>query len=181
MRQALSLHRECRCEAAVAIEVEFARPGPGLLNLEYVVTGAVTGLALPPPGPPLRADGLWRRTCFEAFIQAPGGAYLEFNFSPAGEWAAYGFDAYRSGMRALDRVAAPHIETRISPECFAAKVALELDGVMGPALERPWRVALTAVIEDNAGRMSYWALAHPPGRPDFHHPDGFACEISPGD
>ena len=25
--------------------------------------------------------------------------------------------------------------------------------------------------------MSYWALAHPPGKPDFHHPDCFALEL----
>ena len=30
------------------------------------------------------------------------------------------------------------------------------------------------------GGISYWALAHPPGKPDFHHADGFALELSPG-
>ena len=34
------------------------------------------------------------------------------------------------------------------------------------------RVSITAVIEEKGGRKSYWALAHPPGRPDFHHADG---------
>jgi hypothetical protein len=38
-------------------------------------------------------------------------------------------------------------------------------------------VALSAVIEDNRGMLSYWALKHPPGKPDFHHRDGFALEI----
>ncbi|MBI3061386.1 MAG: hypothetical protein HYY83_05345 [Deltaproteobacteria bacterium] len=27
------------------------------------------------------------------------------------------------------------------------------------------------------GTISYWALKHPPGKPDFHHPDAFALEI----
>jgi hypothetical protein len=35
------------------------------------------------------------------------------------------------------------------------------------------------VIEDQSGGVSYWALAHPPGKPDFHHADGFALEFSP--
>jgi hypothetical protein len=50
-----------------------------------------------------------------------------------------------------------------------------------PALSRktPWRLGLSAVIEDKAGHMSYWALAHPPGKPDFHHMDCFAYEFSP--
>jgi len=38
---------------------------------------------------------------------------------------------------------------------------------------------LSAVIEDISGGTSYWALAHPPGKPDFHHADGFALEFSP--
>ena len=32
-------------------------------------------------------------------------------------------------------------------------------------------------IEDEAGALSYWALRHPPGKPDFHHPAGFALEL----
>ena len=36
---------------------------------------------------------------------------------------------------------------------------------------RPWRVGMSAILEEEDGTISYWALAHPPGRPDFHHPD----------
>ena len=32
---------------------------------------------------------------------------------------------------------------------------------------------LTAVIETLDGAISYWALAHPAEKPDFHHPDSF--------
>ena len=34
-----------------------------------------------------------------------------------------------------------------------------------------------AVIEENDGRLSYWALRHAPGKPDFHHPEAFALEL----
>jgi hypothetical protein len=34
------------------------------------------------------------------------------------------------------------------------------------------------VIEDTSGHKSYWALAHPPGKADFHHSDSFALEFS---
>lgn len=37
--------------------------------------------------------------------------------------------------------------------------------------------AITAVIEETDGTKSYWALAHPAGKPDFHHPDGFVLEL----
>jgi hypothetical protein len=33
------------------------------------------------------------------------------------------------------------------------------------------------VIEETSGGKSYWALAHPPGKPDFHHADGFVYEL----
>jgi hypothetical protein len=33
------------------------------------------------------------------------------------------------------------------------------------------------VIEAADGGKSYWALAHPPGRPDFHHAAGFAAHL----
>ena len=35
------------------------------------------------------------------------------------------------------------------------------------------------VIEEINGRKSYWALKHPAGKPDFHHPDCFALELPP--
>jgi hypothetical protein len=43
---------------------------------------------------------------------------------------------------------------------------------------RRLRVALAAVIEGGNGKLSYWGLRHPPGKPDFHHPNGFALEVA---
>jgi hypothetical protein len=34
------------------------------------------------------------------------------------------------------------------------------------------------VIEAIDGTLSYWALAHAPGSPDFHHLDCFALELA---
>jgi hypothetical protein len=38
-------------------------------------------------------------------------------------------------------------------------------------------LGLSAVIEDESGALSYWALRHVPGKPDFHHPQAFAMEL----
>ncbi len=46
----------------------------------------------------------------------------------------------------------------------------------GPEL-LPVSIALSAVIEETDGTKSYWALRHPPGPPDFHHPDCFALTL----
>lgn len=40
------------------------------------------------------------------------------------------------------------------------------------------RLGLSAVVEENDGTKSYWALAHPGRRPDFHHAESFVLELS---
>jgi hypothetical protein len=42
-----------------------------------------------------------------------------------------------------------------------------------------WELGLSVVLEEKNGAKSYWALAHPPGKPDFHHEDCFAHELWP--
>jgi hypothetical protein len=176
MRRALILHPDFRCDPVSAIAVEIARPAPGRLALRYALTGDVAGLRLPAPAAPERADELWRHTCFEVFLRAPGGvAYCEFNFAPSTQWAAYRFDGYRQGMATAEGIAAPLVAFTATDAGFELDVALDL-----PA-EGPWRLGASAVIETAEGRVSYWALAHPAGRPDFHHPDCFALELAATD
>ena len=40
-----------------------------------------------------------------------------------------------------------------------------------------WDLGLSAVLEERDGTKSYWALAHPSGKPDFHHPDCFIARL----
>ena len=89
----------------------------------------------------------------------------------------YRFSAHREGMRVVTDARAPR-----SP-CAAAATELTLtatvfvpDLIPGPP---PLRGAhgLAAVLEDEDGRLSYWAARHPPGKPDFHHPDNFTLEL----
>lgn len=174
MRQTLKLHSDSRYAAVTQIEVDVARSGSGLLLLSYIVVGTVCNLRLPSITAPAGADELWRHTCFEAFVcPAPGEAYYEFNFSPSTQWAIYRFDGYRSGMRAAAEIAAPRIEVRSGSDRYTLRAALDL------ALpeDARCRLGLAAIIEETSSRLSYWALAHPPGKPDFHRADCFTCEI----
>jgi hypothetical protein len=176
MRRALSIHPASSPAPAIRIDVEIGRPSPAVLALRYAVTGAVGELVLPSRAAPVRADELWRHTCFEAFVRtAPGEGYIEFNFAPSTQWAAYRFAGYRSGMTKLEGIDAPRIESWASGEAYQLRTSL---APVAPA-HRAWRVALAAVIEQEGGRKSYWALAHPPGRPDFHHEVGFVLELPP--
>ena len=40
-----------------------------------------------------------------------------------------------------------------------------------------YRLALSAVLEEEDGRRTFWALHHPGGQPDFHHPDCFVAKL----
>ena len=174
LRQALRLHPDSLCVAATKIEAEIARPSPGNLILSYFVSGRISDLRLPPIVAAARTDELWRHTCFEAFVRGSSGpGYYEFNFSPSTQWAAYQFSGYRSGMRVATEIGAPRIEVRSSAETYTLQAALEFDG-----LSSPLHLGLSAVLEETNGRKSYWALAHPPGKADFHHADCFALELS---
>lgn len=164
---------------ALRIEVEADRES-GRLILRYVVTGEIGTLLLPPPMPPDRADELWRHTCFEAFVRAPAEAgYFEFNFSPSGQWAAYRFSAYRAGMAPINEAPPPEIEARLGGGSYQLAASLELEPALGLLAGLPWQLGLNAVIETRDGGKYHWALAHPPGEPDFHHRDCFALELPP--
>ncbi len=150
-----------------------ARPDRHRLALRYLVSGNIAALSLAPIAASARADGLWEHSCFEAFVRAgPGPDYAELNFAPSSLWAAYRFDDYRQGMRAAE-IAPPRIETRAGGQSYELHATLDLD----LAGDRDWALNLAAVIETRAGAKSWWALAFPPGPPDFHHRDCFALEL----
>jgi hypothetical protein len=179
MPLALRLHRDSLCSAAIHIEAGVARQSAGSLVLHYCVTGKTGELRLPPVVPAVTAHELWHHTCFEAFVGTSSGtAYYEFNFAPSTQWAAYQFDSYRSGMRAATEIVA-RIKVESSPGRYTLQASLELDRLTALPRDVTLRLGLSALIEETNGRQSYWALAHPPGKADFHHSDCFVHEFFP--
>jgi len=177
MRATLSPHPDTPRAAVTSLVAEVARPRAGLLTLVYRLTATMGDVRLPPAAAPERADELWRQTCFEAFPRAAGGdGYFEFNFAPSTRWAAYRFTSYRTGMASVEGVVAPRIDFRATGAGCELRAELDL-GTLPDLAAADWRLGLSAVIEAASGAKSYWALAHPPGRPDFHHVDGFALHI----
>ncbi|HEX4618141.1 MAG TPA: DOMON-like domain-containing protein [Steroidobacteraceae bacterium] len=161
---------------SIAADVRF--DDPATLVCRYELHGEVSRLRVPAARAGRRADGLWEHTCFEVFAAAEaGGGYYEFNFSPSLEWAAYRFSEYRDGMTPANLTRAPGMQARRTPERLELTAHLHLAGL--PDLIRgPLRLGLTAVIEDDSGTLSYWALRHAAGNPDFHDPDAFALELA---
>ncbi|MBX3481653.1 MAG: DOMON-like domain-containing protein [Caulobacter sp.] len=104
--------------------------------------------------------------------------YVEINLSPSNQWAVYVFDGYRSGMRAAAAVERRALERSQDEGRFGLSTIFDLNG-LDALPSAPWRLGLSAVIELKDGSKSYWALAHAPGQPDFHHPDAFAAILPP--
>ena len=153
------------------------------LRLRYVGEGDRATVRWPPAlatGEEPRRDGLWRHTCFEAFVAAPAGhgsGYVEYNFAPLGAWAIYRFDGYRQGMRPESAPVAPRIVvTRTAAGTTAIDVAVAWPSAVATEIAGV-RLGLSAVLEAADGSLSYWALHHPSARPDFHNDAGFQLEL----
>lgn len=177
---ALTHHPSTPCPVIRHFAVNVSRTADGELSLVYSVAGEISRLRLPAPASqiPQRADELWRHACFEAFIQAKGSeGYHELNFAPSGDWACYRFEAYRVGMADAPIVHTPRLAFRQEPHQLVLKARLNLNDLSASLGGSDLRLGLSAVMETEDGDISFWALAHPPGRPDFHHAAGFALPL----
>lgn len=157
----LLLHVTCDLGPVRAMTASVIATAQGC-EAEFRLDGHMPGIVLPQAAPPARRDNLWQTTCFEIFWQPLGGtAYREFNLSPSGQWAAYDFDSFREGMRdaPVDAVAIA---------CSHDDAGLVLRASIAANLPAPAQVALNAVVEHADGGKQYWALAFPPGKPEFH-------------
>jgi len=166
---ALERHPATPCSALRGIKASIARE-PESVHVAYVLEGDIDRLRIPSPRAPRIAERLWQHTCCELFIAREGvPGYHEFNFSPSGEWAAYGFQRYREGALLAETSAA--IVVRRAPG------RLELSASVAFGGKEKLSIGLSAVVEDESRALSYWALRHAPGKPDFHHPDAFAMKL----
>ncbi|CAI8737023.1 DOMON-like domain-containing protein [Methylocaldum szegediense] len=169
----LNSHPSTPCELIRRFTVSARKTPDGILALEFTIEGEIAGLRLPEPSAARRTDGLWRHTCLEAFLMQ-GQAYYEFNFAPSSEWAVYRFEAYRKGMSVVREAAPPKISLTLDAQRLVLNAEADLNGLLVQSESVVTKLALSAVIEEKDGRVSYWAIVHPSGQPDFHHPDGFA-------
>jgi len=135
----------------------------------------------------LRAEGLWKGTCFEAFFGVAGSeAYYEFNGALNGDWDLYAFDSYRSGMRRVEvpavsgaeageaapTLTSPTLTHRSSdPLTVGFRIPAAMIGVPGQID----RVGLTVVWMTSNG-PTYWALNHSGMKPDFHLRSSFTYD-----
>lgn len=147
------------------LQVDARLEAGGTLYLDYRLQGNLARVRVPSPLTPERINGLWRHTCFEAFVGREDVTdYLEYNFAPSGQWQAFTFRDYRQGCRLL-HTEAPLIVCDRTGNALLVGVRLRLPATIQPAT---LRIGLCTVLEAVDGGLSYWALRHGGEAPDFH-------------
>ena len=161
----------------------FAPPEGGAVFEFHLEDSRLGKLAIPAPVPEAQrsstVDGLWQHTCFEVFLGVPGEPqYREYNFSPSGQWAVYGFRAWRERDEDFAPAAAPDIT------CTQEDRTLVLEAYLPPELlptvpaGTDLQVNLSAVIERKDGQLEHWTLRHVAAQPDFHARDTFVLTLA---
>ncbi len=182
MRFFLEPHPTSLSDAIDQLAVEIQRTSPLDVSARFRLTGRLDQLNIPGPASAVHTDELWRDTCFEVFLKlVEGEAYEEFNFSPSGQWAAYSFSGYREGMTRATHAVDPTSNIRTAGDEIKVSAKLNLTGSAVLTPDEDWVAAVAAVVKSKDASMSYWALAHPVEKPDFHHAGGFVCVLARAD
>jgi len=149
---------------------------PETLILSFVLQGNLDDLVLSTATERKRCDNLWQSTCLEMFWAEEGKKnYRELNLAPSGAWNVYAFTDYRTGMHREERIGEPLIEIQHTPARFSLTAEMEITN-LHPG-NAPLMVGVSGVLQHRDSRLSYWALTHPAGRPDFHAPRYFLLRV----
>jgi len=89
----------------------------------------------------------------------------------------YHFDAYRQGVSSPDFELSPELSVRRFADRLEVDAAVDLQDLIGLQSAPRVKVGLSAIVEDENGTLTYWALKHAPGEADFHSPDGFLLDL----
>ncbi|MDA8433679.1 MAG: DOMON-like domain-containing protein [Nitrospiraceae bacterium] len=125
---------------------------------------------------PARRDRLWEETCFELFLGPEhSDRYWEFNLSPSGLWNVYCFESYRRGMREEQALTALPFAADVRRDSLVVSLEADLSALIGRG--EKLQAGVAAVVRLADGSLTYWALAHPGPKPDFHRRDSFLLEV----
>jgi len=173
----LRCHNTSNCDDVRALRVIVRRTISGL-ELGFRLDGNTSRICLTPQSRGHGLVELWRHTCFEAFVAIDGqAAYHEFNFAPSHEWLVYSFRTYRDPAPPANVLRSPIVAINTTNNQLELDARIVLTDLSAIHPYSPLRLGLSAVIESCNGSLSYWALRHPAGKPDFHHADAFALRL----
>ncbi|HEU4652186.1 MAG TPA: DOMON-like domain-containing protein [Croceibacterium sp.] len=169
----LAFHPQHPPLGVTRVEAKIIGRDANWVRVRWRVEGS-QNLVVPPFAGRGRADDLWQTTCFEVFLKPDGEqAYVELNLSPSERWNAYDFSAYRWGMTERPFPREPECTLRLGSSFAIFDAAIPVAGLPGTASA----MGLCAVVEEQGGVKSYWALAHSDAKPDFHAPACFTATL----
>ena len=155
------------------------------LSVSYLLAGEIEKVVLPELASTSdRGEKLWEATCFELFLgagleRAKDLLYREFNFSPSGAWNVLTLQGYRYATQEEPSFESLPFIVEKSDEGLKLEATIDIRSLVDEA--RPVRLGVSAVIlvTDAAGdaQETFWAVAHPTSKPDFHHPNSFALSL----
>ncbi len=158
----------------IDLSVKVDRQG-NFLVLKYEMTGAIESILMAEGDFPTRRIGLWETSCFEYFFGVPGQDYYwEVNLSTAGHWNIFRLENYRSGFREELAIEALSVSVNRSAFSLETRFNLSLLGLEKSEIE----LSVTAVIADQLGEISYWAVCHAGVEADFHLRDSFVIQLN---
>jgi hypothetical protein len=148
------------------------------LTINYRLAGDLSQVLIPSlTVNPHRQFELWEATCFEFFIAPVNESYYwEFNLAPSGNWNVFRLDNYRQGLKNEEAVVSLPMQIRQNNKLVNLDLQLNLDTLVpeNQALD----ISVTAVIQDQSKKFSYWALQHTGEAADFHRRDSFILRIA---
>lgn len=145
-----------------------------MLLLSYSVHGPLEQLIIPPASNDKGfKPKLWSSSCMECFLRPQSCCtYVEWNFSPAGNWWVCAFENYRvAAPQQPDNLCPVQIRTHSTTGRFDLQTAIPL---LNCGMQR---IEAAVILKHAGGQRSHWARAHPDKGPDFHQPLTMAAEI----
>ncbi len=138
------------------------------INLTFHLDGDIDKIQWPALSlSPKRTMGLWQATCFELFVSNPNeNTYHEFNLSPSGDWHSFRFSDYRIDMATSDRLLLGTMEQSRNIDRITLDVSIEC--LIPGNITNLFQVGLSAVLLDESGQQTCFALSHEGPTPDFH-------------
>lgn len=164
----LQKHPKSKESSVNAISVNLIAHTDKSMSVAYSAQGDIDRLFIPPRTAGECKDNLWRTTCFEMFVgHTNSTTYWELNFSPSANWAAYKFTDYRQNRQNEESFAINRLQMKQTKERFDLEVGF-LFGALQDFDLTTVCFGFSAVMMDHHGNISYWALRHGDGPPDFH-------------
>jgi len=166
-------HPKDSLHETISMHVKLSWLNDSYLNIDYRYSADDIIISAEELSPIFRNE-LWKDTCFEMFIQVDSG-YYELNFAPNGDWAAYHFDSYRSGMQRVN-ISQPIIRKEQNKDSMTVSVVLDMSFIGKSTDYSSLNIGLSAILHSDEGK-SHWALKHRAYKPDFHQKDCFSHRL----